>query len=68
MTLGTLRHPRRSTVGHYVFVSSCNAYPDWPDMPVDEDSPTWLGGEGYGPDKAAAEREVLPGGAVVRRV
>ena len=27
-------------VGHYVFVSSCNAYPDWPDKPVDEDSPT----------------------------
>jgi len=53
-------------VGHYVFVSSCNAYPDWPDKPVDEDSPTWQDGEGYGPDKAAAEREVLPGGAVVR--
>ena len=43
-------------VGHYVFVSSCNAYPDWPDKPVDEDSPTWTDGEGYGPDKAAAER------------
>ena len=53
-------------VGHYVFVSSCNAYPDWPDKPVDEDSPTWQDGEGYGPDKAAAERDVLPGGAVVR--
>src|SRR4051794_4526532 len=53
-------------VGHYVFVSSCNAYPDWPDKPVDEDSPTWQDGEGYGPDKAAAERAVLPRGAVVR--
>jgi nucleoside-diphosphate-sugar epimerase len=53
-------------VGHYVFVSSCNAYPDWPDKPVDEDSPTWTEGEGYGPDKAAAERHVLPEGAVVR--
>ena len=54
-------------VGHYVFVSSCNAYPDWPDKPVDEDSPTWQEGEGYGPDKAAAERLVLArGGAVVR--
>ena len=53
-------------VGHYVFVSSCNAYPDWPDKPVDEDSPTWTEGEGYGPDKAAAERHVLPDGAVVR--
>jgi nucleoside-diphosphate-sugar epimerase len=53
--------------GHYVFVSSCNAYPDWPDKPVDEDSPTWEDGEGYGPDKAAAERHVLArGGAVVR--
>ena len=53
-------------VGHYVFVSSCNAYPDWPDKPVDEDSPTWTEGEGYGPEKAAAERHVLPDGAVVR--
>ena len=52
--------------GHYVFVSSCNAYPDWPEKPVDEDSPTWSEGEGYGPDKAAAERIVLPDGAVVR--
>jgi 2'-hydroxyisoflavone reductase len=54
-------------IGHYVFVSSCNAYPDWPDKPVDEDSPTWREGEGYGPDKAAAETFVLArGGAVVR--
>jgi 2'-hydroxyisoflavone reductase len=54
-------------IGHYVFVSSCNAYPDWPDKPVDEDSPTWTEGEGYGPDKAASERHVLArGGAVVR--
>ena len=53
-------------IGHYVFVSSCNAYPDWPDKPVDEDSPVWEDGEGYGPDKAAAERVVLPDGAVVR--
>ncbi len=53
-------------IGHYVFVSSCNAYPEWPDKPVDEDSPTWEDGEGYGPDKAACERAVLPDGAVVR--
>jgi nucleoside-diphosphate-sugar epimerase len=53
-------------VGHYVFVSSCNAYPAWGDEPVDEDSPVWQDGEGYGPDKAAAERAVLPAGAVVR--
>ena len=39
--------PRRALdVGHYVFVSSCNAYPDWPDKPVDEDSPTWTGRRG----------------------
>jgi nucleoside-diphosphate-sugar epimerase len=53
-------------VGHYVFVSSCNAYPAWGDEPVEEDSPVWQEGEGYGPDKAAAERAVLPAGAVVR--
>jgi nucleoside-diphosphate-sugar epimerase len=41
---------------HYVFVSSCNVYPDWPDKPVDEDSPTWQDGEGYGQGKAASER------------
>ena len=33
-------------VGHYVFVSSCNAYPDWPDKPVDEDSPDLGRGRG----------------------
>jgi hypothetical protein len=53
-------------IGHYVFVSSCNAYPDWPEKPVDEDSPIWQNGEGYGPDKAHCERLVLPNGAVVR--
>ncbi len=42
--------------GHYVFVSSCNVYPDWPDRPVDEDSPTWAEGEDYGQQKALAER------------
>jgi nucleoside-diphosphate-sugar epimerase len=53
-------------IGHYVFVSSCNAYPDWPEKPVNEDSATWQDGEGYGPDKARCERIVLPNGAVVR--
>jgi len=53
-------------IGHYVFVSSCNAYPNWPEKPVDENSPTWQDGEGYGPDKARCERSVLPNGAVVR--
>ena len=51
-------------LGHYVFVSSCNAYPDWPDKPVDEDSPTWTDGEGYGQGKAADERHVLAWAAV----
>lgn len=43
-------------LGHYVFVSSGNVYPDWPEKPVTEDSPTWQEGEGYGQGKAAAER------------
>jgi 2'-hydroxyisoflavone reductase len=50
--------------GHYVFVSTCNVYPDWPDKPVDEDSPTWAEGEDYGQQKALAERaleHVRPG-------
>jgi nucleoside-diphosphate-sugar epimerase len=62
-------HVRASSaldLGHYVFVSSCNAYPDWPEKPVNEDSPTWQDGEGYGPDKVRCERSVLPNGAVVR--
>ncbi len=28
-------------IGHHVFISSCNAYPDWPEKPVNEDSATW---------------------------
>ena len=40
---------RARRVGRSVLVSSCNAYPDWPEAPVDEDSPTWQDGEGYGP-------------------
>ncbi len=55
----------RLDAGHYVFVSSCNVYPDWPDKPVDEDSPTWTEGEDYGQQKALAERAleaVRPGG------
>ncbi len=46
---------------HYVFVSTCNVYPSWPDEPVDEDSPVWLEGDGYGEQKAACER-LLPAG------
>lgn len=51
-------------VGHLVFVSSCSAYPGWPGEPVNEESPVWTDGEGYGPDKAASERAAeaaLPG-------
>ena len=43
--------------GHYVFVSSINAYPGWPEEPVDEDSPVWDTDEDdYGPNKMASER------------
>src|SRR4051795_1339996 len=51
-------------VGHYVFVSSVNAYPAWPDEPVDEDSPVHASGDDYGALKAACERAgeaALPG-------
>jgi nucleoside-diphosphate-sugar epimerase len=52
-------------VGHYVFVSSCNVYPAWPEEPVDEDSPVWdTDDDEYGPQKAASERAgeaALPG-------
>ena len=48
-----------------MFVSSCNAYPGWPEAVVDEDTPTWDGGpDEYGPNKAACERAAeaaLPG-------
>jgi 2'-hydroxyisoflavone reductase len=54
-------------VGHYVFVSSVNAHPDWPAKPIDETSPTWqTDDDEYGPQKAAAERAVeavMPGRA-----
>ena len=48
------RRLRGADAGHYVFVSSFNAYPDWPAQPVDEDSPTSEEGEGYGPQKVRA--------------
>src|SRR3954451_20350142 len=44
-------------IGHYVFVSTPNVYPGWPEEIVDEDSPIHQGGEDhYGPLKAASER------------
>jgi 2'-hydroxyisoflavone reductase len=56
---------RLAGVSSYVFVSTVNAYRDWPVAPIpDESAPTYSAGTGYGPGKAAAERaleEVLPG-------
>src|SRR3954463_6222272 len=44
-------------IGHYVFVSTANVYPGWPEEIVDEESQTHQGGEDdYGPLKAASER------------
>lgn len=40
---------------HYAFVSTGNVYRGWPAEAVDESSPIWAAGEGYGPDKARAE-------------
>jgi 2'-hydroxyisoflavone reductase len=54
----------RLDVGHYVFVSSVNAYPAWPEEPVDEDSPVHESGDDYGALKVACERAgeaALPG-------
>src|ERR687886_570172 len=44
--------------GHYVFVSSVNAHPEWPEQPVDETSRVWEqdGLDDYGAQKAASER------------
>jgi len=57
--------------GHYGFVSSGSAYRDWPDAPVDEDSPVHEDDEReYGPLKAACERAVeaaMPGRALHAR-
>src|SRR3954451_4634136 len=57
--------------GHYVFVSSVNAHPDWPERPVDENSPTWqTDDDDYGAQKAAAERAAaaaMPGRVAIVR-
>jgi nucleoside-diphosphate-sugar epimerase len=44
--------------GHYVFVSTCNVYPAWPEHAVDEGSAVWPDppADDYGPLKAACER------------
>jgi nucleoside-diphosphate-sugar epimerase len=62
--VGRLAGRLAGRVGHYVFVSSCNVYPGWPEEVVDEDSPVWESGDDYGPQKAASERALeaaLPG-------
>jgi 2'-hydroxyisoflavone reductase len=57
--------------GHYVFVSSVNAHPDWPEQVVDESSRTWQTDDAdYGAQKAASERAVqaaFPGRAALVR-
>ena len=57
-------------VGHYGFVSSGSAYADWPNAPVDEDSPLWQDGDDYGAGKADAERAAeaaMPGRVLIAR-
>jgi 2'-hydroxyisoflavone reductase len=44
-------------VGHYVFVSSINAYPGWPAEPVTRDSPTHECEPDAGPDDGAFDLE-----------
>ena len=53
---------------HYVFVSSCNAYPGWPAEVVDEDTPAWDGGpEEYGPGQGPLRAGGRGGAARPRR-
>jgi nucleoside-diphosphate-sugar epimerase len=62
--VGRLCERLAGRVGHYVFVSSVNAYPAWPVEAVDEDAAVWESGDDYGPQKAASERAAeaaLPG-------
>jgi nucleoside-diphosphate-sugar epimerase len=62
--VGRLAERVADRVGHYVFVSSCNVYPAWPEEIVDERSPVWESGDDYGAQKAASERALeaaLPG-------
>src|SRR5262249_39190984 len=61
-----LEQSRQLDAGHYVFVSTCNVYPNWPEQPVDEDSPVFQEGEGYGEGKAACERLLPESSATVR--
>jgi 2'-hydroxyisoflavone reductase len=53
--------------GRYVFVSTAGVYADWPLRPVpDEDAPLHTTGDGYSELKAACERALGPGAAIVR--
>lgn len=60
-TRAAARHAAEAVAGagHYVFVSSLNAYRNWPPGPVgpEDDEPTWTTDDDeYGPIKADAER------------
>ncbi|MEN3357898.1 MAG: hypothetical protein V7637_1880, partial [Mycobacteriales bacterium] len=44
-------------VGHYVFVSSINAYPGWPTEPIQADSPTHECAPDAGPDNGEFDLE-----------
>jgi len=56
-TVGAAASALADRAAHYSFVSSGSVYRDWPERPVDEDSPVHDGDEPeYGPLKAAAER------------
>jgi nucleoside-diphosphate-sugar epimerase len=62
--VGRLAERLADRVGHYVFVSSVNVYPAWPEEPVDEDSPVWESGDDYGAQKALSEKALesaMPG-------
>jgi nucleoside-diphosphate-sugar epimerase len=62
--VGRLAARLADRVAHYVFVSSVNVYPAWPEQPVDEDSPVWESGDDYGAQKALSEQALeaaLPG-------
>ncbi len=62
-TRAAARHAAAALAGvpGYAFVSSLNAYRDWPPGPIgaEEGHPTWdTDDDGYGPVKAFAEREI----------